>query len=150
VQERWAFVTSKALHKAYEDWALDMGERPMSQKKLGVELKTRGFQSVKDAKDRRGWLDLRLKSVDNPDPSTDVSRDEKPCKTPENAESEPPYSDTSGSECGNSPLETPRVEKFPQNDLNVSIRRDKGVPEFSGTFAGSDEEADELMKRLGV
>ena len=39
-----AHVTAKSLYAAYTDWCEEAGERPQSQRRLGMALKERGFQ----------------------------------------------------------------------------------------------------------
>jgi phage/plasmid-associated DNA primase len=112
------FVTSKALHKAYETWADDMGEKPLSQKKLSNELRTRGFLTDRGTRGERGWSGLTVKSggdggsfdtSDSEPPNSEKSR-----KSQENDRQNPHVQngfDSSDASRGNFSLESPHVEK---------------------------------------
>jgi len=56
-----AFVTAKELYAAYQGWCEANGEKPRSQKALGVGLRERGFESFQGAKGVRCWRGLRLR-----------------------------------------------------------------------------------------
>lgn len=62
VEDGRGSVASGALFLAYKSWCEDNGERPLSQKALGLRLKDRGFVSEKDRQGVRVWGGLRLRS----------------------------------------------------------------------------------------
>ena len=59
VVEPSARVGKGELYAAYEDWCRHSGERPMSKKKLGLQLIERGFSDERDMR-RRSWIGLGL------------------------------------------------------------------------------------------
>ncbi len=63
-----AQVTAKALYAAYQEWCDETGEKPLTQKSVGLRLAERGFDSARIGNARtRTWLGVGLKS-DEPDP----------------------------------------------------------------------------------
>ncbi|MCC6976273.1 MAG: bifunctional DNA primase/polymerase [Anaerolineae bacterium] len=49
------WVTARDLYRAYSQWCDEMGERPISQRALGLRLKERGFQPERGANGTRAW-----------------------------------------------------------------------------------------------
>jgi len=58
-------VTAKDLYNAYKQWCIDAGERPESQRALGLKLKDRGMQNEMitsgSSKGRTEWLGIKLR-----------------------------------------------------------------------------------------
>ncbi len=133
VVEEGAFATPAALHKVYTEWAELVGERPLSLKKLGSKLRTRGYEQGKDEKDNRGWREIRLKGSSPTDLSRDLSGPKKSSKSQENASAAPPSPDgsrqmTDRFSAGthtDSPIEN--FEKHLSICRNLSTRLKKGV-----------------------
>jgi putative DNA primase/helicase len=61
VLHQGATVTAKALYEAYRSWCEETGERPSSQKALGLRLQERQLTPTRIGKDRtRGWVGIGL------------------------------------------------------------------------------------------
>lgn len=58
-------VSAKDLYQAYKQWCMDAGERPDSQRALGLKLKDRGLQNETitsgPSKGRTEWLGIKLR-----------------------------------------------------------------------------------------
>lgn len=55
-----AWVSSKALRAAYEQWCAEQGERPWTAQAMGRELSGRGFDSGRFGSERRAWIGVGL------------------------------------------------------------------------------------------
>ncbi len=61
-----AQVTAKALYAAYQEWCDETGEKPLTQKAVGLRLAERGFDSARLGNARtRTWLGVGLKTDDD-------------------------------------------------------------------------------------
>jgi putative DNA primase/helicase len=61
VQFPYAQVTAEHLYRAYTDWCDENGERPITQRRLGMSLTERGFDRAKSTTTRRWqWTGLGL------------------------------------------------------------------------------------------
>lgn len=57
-----AYSASSALYGAYREWATEAGiNHPMTMKRLGKELRERGYEPKMDGHGRRGWLGIKPK-----------------------------------------------------------------------------------------
>ncbi len=66
VHER-AQVTAKALYAAYQEWCDETGEKPLTQKAVGLRLAERGFDSARIGNSRtRTWIGIGLKADNDP------------------------------------------------------------------------------------
>ena len=54
-------VLSSVLYASYAEWCENTGERPLSQKALGMRLKDRGYEGGKDKRGQRIWKGLKLR-----------------------------------------------------------------------------------------
>ncbi len=62
-----ARVTAKALYISYGQWCDETGEKPLTQKAVGLRLAERGFESAQIGKARaRTWLGLGLRTDEAP------------------------------------------------------------------------------------
>lgn len=55
-------VTAKLMYIAYSGWCIEMGERPASQRGLGLRLKERGFTQHKGTAGSRFWAGIELRA----------------------------------------------------------------------------------------
>jgi phage/plasmid-associated DNA primase len=53
-------VTTKALYEAYEGWARDNGDKPISKKMFGLKLNEHGFDSYRATGGVRTYMRLSL------------------------------------------------------------------------------------------
>jgi putative DNA primase/helicase len=57
-----AYSASAVLYGAYREWATESGiSYPMTMKRLGKELRERGYDPAMDGHGRRGWLGIKPK-----------------------------------------------------------------------------------------
>lgn len=62
------------LYQSYKNWCEAVGEKPRSQKWLGLRLGERGFQSIKGSKGKRRWLGITVQSSDGIHQSSSLMR----------------------------------------------------------------------------
>ena len=55
-------ATSKDLHRAYDTWATEAGERDLSIISLGRILSERGFKQARDRRGRRAWQGIGVRA----------------------------------------------------------------------------------------
>ena len=60
-------VQAGQIYLDHKDWCDKTGEQEMIQKALGIKLGERGFKQGKDAKGRRLWRGVGMKSELSPD-----------------------------------------------------------------------------------
>lgn len=69
-----AETSSKNLYGAYQRWCEDAGEQSLSQKRLGLQLAERGFESGRDSyTNRKKWVGIGLKALAQSEKSDDRS-----------------------------------------------------------------------------
>jgi len=76
-----AEVPASPLYNAYQDWCADNGERPETQKRFGMRLRERGFESFTFSsgahRGRKGWRGIGLRD-NRPDDGPDGPPDDPP------------------------------------------------------------------------
>ena len=77
-------ASSQDLYVCYCGWCEDAGEKPVSQKRLGMQLAERGYESDRDSRtNRKKWLGIGLKELRKTAPEGSKTRESEPSEPSE-------------------------------------------------------------------